>query len=678
MKYLILIICLWSYSINAQFSVNKKKLDSLITIVKKTKDDTTKVILYHLICKEYEQKDLKNLIFYNNKLQLLSKKINYKRGEGFYYYHLTSIYSNSLDKKIVSSTRTANIFFKINDLNNFLLCRYDLAFALMSKAQHDKAKEVINQSLKIALKTNQYKSIGNFYRLLGLINYYQASLNSALFNYKKSIYFYDKDKTSTKNKNDLYLYIAYIYTDLSQFKESLYYLNLANNDNSDVSINIEKAVVLNKLSRYNQALKLLLLNNKLITGYNESVNYYNSYILSQTYYYLKKYTAAITILKKIKYEKNVLEIRLEYYILLANCYFKLNKIEEAKKYNNQCLVLVDSSNMADLKQEVFLTKSTIEENSANLKLALLYYKKYVYSKEMNDIKINEDKVRELQTEFNLTDKENKIKSLQLAQLQKGVIIKTQKNYIIYGAVFLVLALLSFFIFIKFIRTVKQKNAIISIKNIDLENAYQTIEESLEIKETLLKEIHHRVKNNLQLVMSLLNIQSQEANNNIENFIEVSQSRIASIALVHENLYKTKNLSKVDFKEYLNNLTDSILNTYVDLKNNIDLKINVVTAYLDIETAIPLGLIINELIQNAYKHAFDENQKGIIEIILLEKDSVFELKISDNGNGFAVNKELNKTLGIELVELLVGQIKGNIKMINHQGVSYTIQFKNNSI
>ena len=215
-----------------------------------------------------------------------------------------------------------------------------------------------------------------------------------------------------------------------------------------------------------------------------------------------------------------------------------------------------------------------------------------------------------------------------------------------------------------------------LKNEDLFNLNKQLEQANTEKTILLKEIHHRVKNNLQLVMSLLNIQARSTEStSIEDFLEKGQSRIASMALIHQNLYQTENLDRVNFQEYLENMIE---NTQVAFskgeKPNTIFKIDANGNYFDIQTSIPLGLIINELITNALKHAFPEDLLGKIEIELQQNtDKSYDLTISDNGIGISTIVKTKKSLGLELVHLLVSQLKGTVTVIQNRGTTYKINF-----
>ncbi|MCH7519792.1 MAG: PAS domain S-box protein, partial [Candidatus Dadabacteria bacterium] len=198
-------------------------------------------------------------------------------------------------------------------------------------------------------------------------------------------------------------------------------------------------------------------------------------------------------------------------------------------------------------------------------------------------------------------------------------------------------------------------------------ADQKIRKSLKEKEVLLKEIHHRVKNNLQVICSLLSLQSSyiKSTDNSDIFNE-SQNRIKSMALVHEFLYQSDNLASINFKEYMNTLVDNLLSSYEADIYNISSVIEVEDITLDIDTAIPCGLIINELVSNSIKHAFPwakENlgsgdRKNMISIELFMTDNGFyNLNISDNGKGFPSNIDFRDTnsLGLKLVCALTEQL-----------------------
>ena len=208
-------------------------------------------------------------------------------------------------------------------------------------------------------------------------------------------------------------------------------------------------------------------------------------------------------------------------------------------------------------------------------------------------------------------------------------------------------------------------------------AENMLKDSLAEKELLLKEVHHRVKNNLQTISTLLYLQS--FNFTDENLIKVfrdSQDRIKSIALIHENLFRSEDLGKVDFDEYVRQLITHLSKSYGDLWEKLTLKVNLNTAFLTIDTALPCGMIINELVSNSLKYAFTDDIRGEICIDLISEDDDFKLVVSDNGVGISGDLDIknSKTLGLQLVDALVKQIDGRMSLDMINGTRYEIHFK----
>ncbi|MCM4169975.1 histidine kinase [Arenibacter sp. TNZ] len=198
------------------------------------------------------------------------------------------------------------------------------------------------------------------------------------------------------------------------------------------------------------------------------------------------------------------------------------------------------------------------------------------------------------------------------------------------------------------------------------------------KDTLLKEIHHRVKNNLQTVSSLLSLQSRSIDEpKIKTLIKSSQNRVISMAMVHEMLYMRHDLSKIEYKSYVEELSDYLLRSFKGSDNNISLNIIIPDIKLGIDTAIPLGLLINEVITNALKYGIKDNEEGEIHIELLKSnDKDYVLYIGDNGEGFPENisHKNTKSLGLKLIHNLARQLKGSINRdMSKKGTNYIVKF-----
>jgi two-component sensor histidine kinase len=213
-------------------------------------------------------------------------------------------------------------------------------------------------------------------------------------------------------------------------------------------------------------------------------------------------------------------------------------------------------------------------------------------------------------------------------------------------------------------------------------ANEQIHNSLQEKEVLLKEVHHRVKNNLQVISSILNLQSSYVKDQSTlNILKESQDRIKSMAFIHESLYQTKDFSSINFSEYVVNLSQNLLHSYSSLEHEIKLNLDIQNVFLNLDLAIPCGLIINEIVSNALKYAFVdkmENAEIMIKMHLVGED--LQLQIRDNGVGLPEHIDYRNTesLGLQLVVTLVDQLNGNIELDSTAGAHYNILFKQNQV
>lgn len=222
------------------------------------------------------------------------------------------------------------------------------------------------------------------------------------------------------------------------------------------------------------------------------------------------------------------------------------------------------------------------------------------------------------------------------------------------------------------RAIAERNELEELKKskIELQNA-------LKEKEMLLKEIHHRVKNNLMIISNLLELQSYYVRDKADlNVFRESKTRADSMALIHERLYQSTDLKSIDIGDYIRNLAADIFDTYVIDPDQINLMVHVDDIRLDTNTAIPLGLIINELLTNSLKYAFPNDKKGKITIELNKNDDKFTLIIKDDGIGFPSDLDYKntETLGLELVNSLTQQVNGNMELISADGTEFRITFE----
>lgn len=215
---------------------------------------------------------------------------------------------------------------------------------------------------------------------------------------------------------------------------------------------------------------------------------------------------------------------------------------------------------------------------------------------------------------------------------------------------------------------------LSIESNSKQKATNLLEISLDEQKVLLQEVNHRVKNNLSIVSSLMNLQKEKSKDDYhKNLFLECKNRLDSISTVHELIYKAKSYSELNFKDYLNQIIDHISSSYSSLKH-IKISQNLKDVKVDISYAIPLALIVNELITNAYKHAFKTSDVGIINISLKENNNVVVLEIEDNGHGFDKNVIPEYSIGMDILGGLIDQIDGNCNLeSNEKGTKYKISF-----
>ncbi|MFT6807936.1 MAG: two-component sensor histidine kinase [Saprospiraceae bacterium] len=292
----------------------------------------------------------------------------------------------------------------------------------------------------------------------------------------------------------------------------------------------------------------------------------------------------------------------------------------------------------------------------NTSKALFYYEKYTDDL----VETRDEKIANLETEAVIkyeTGKKDEAIAHQKMELKRKS--TTQRIYI--GIVALLGSLLTGLLFL--FRKKKKITADLELKNRE--------------NEVLMKEIHHRVKNNLQILSSLLSLQSDnEEDQTIVGALQESRSRVESMGLIHQKLYTRDNLTAIKMEEYVKELCDHLVETYSSNEKTVTIDSSVEVNLADVETAIPLGLIINELITNSMKYAFEENRRGAIQVHLWEEGTELKLVVSDNGQTIK-EKEVSASstkFGTRLIKILSKKLKGKIEVSREQGYKTSITFQ----
>ena len=267
-------------------------------------------------------------------------------------------------------------------------------------------------------------------------------------------------------------------------------------------------------------------------------------------------------------------------------------------------------------------------------------------------------ITELETRY-----ETQKQAQQIAVLAKDNALKRTEQYALFGGL-ASLILLAFGLGFN-IRTRKRSNEVLAKTNGELTKKNHEVQ-------TLLREIHHRVKNNLQIISSLLRLQARRVSDeNALEALKTGQARVRSMSLLHQRLYQGEELKNIPMRPYFSDLTESLLAVYQNDDNPIELQLNVADIALDVDTAVPLGLIANELITNALKYAFADKEGGKIQLTLAQEPTGFRFSVTDNGIGIPLSingKPVTKrtSFGLELVESLTEKLKGTLIFSNKNG------------
>ncbi|MEM9823779.1 MAG: sensor histidine kinase, partial [Bacteroidota bacterium] len=341
------------------------------------------------------------------------------------------------------------------------------------------------------------------------------------------------------------------------------------------------------------------------------------------------------------------------YKYLGEAYLALKNYTRAIQYLGEGYDIIRETGNQGLKLEFYSYLSRAHAGQEDYRKAFLFSEQ---RNTLNDTLYQISKAEaeeEMETRFETKLKENKI-ALQEAKIQEAQ--NRSRLYLIISCL-LGLFVIAAIIFTYFLRRSRK----------ELAEKNKLISKSLEEKEMLLKEIHHRVKNNLQVISSLLNLQSQTVKDaSAQSAIIEGRNRVKSMALIHQNLYQEQDMRGVDAAEYVTKLTENLFDSYQVDHENIRFQHRVSPLTLDVDTVIPIGLILNELISNALKYAFPEGRPGILEVRLEESQEGLKLSVLDDGVGVEpeVFNHQSNSMGYRIIRAFVKKLKA-IMTVNHE-------------
>ena len=613
--------------------ISEKQIDSLLHIVENASSNSEKVKL----------------------LTSYSGKYRYVKNTKKLIYKAIDISEKTENKNLIATTYYS--------LGNYYYYNTQLDSSLIYL---QKANEFINEVSEPLFKSSILNSMGGVYKKQGNI-----SLSITTMLASKS--YLDKIDTLTLSEEEIYKYkgqnlvlnnsLANFYNQMEEYETSLDYYETAYQNalklNSKVNaggILTNKGDLLLKMGKYDEALNILLEGKELkLEGKAPLRSIGNSELtigiayLKNGYYNeaLKSYNKAFQIYSEINNPSGLINTLTERGILY-------NSQKEYTKAKEDCEIAKTLAiQHKDLEYQAKSCECLFEayKGLGDFENALENHQLFVIANDSIFSEKNIKKFTQLQMQYDF-DKQQEQQKLEVQEKELQ-----RKLYLFFSITVLIIALLLGFFFIKN----RNKNKLIS--------------KALDEKEVLLKEIHHRVKNNLQVVSSLLSLQQRQTkDSNTQQALQEGRNRVKAMALIHQNLYQDNNLVGVDTQQYITKLVTNLVATYKTTNNSIQVNTNIDPLKLDVDTVIPLGLIINELISNSLKYAFVNRGSGEISVALYIANQVLTLEVNDNGEGLPkdFSIENSDSLGYKLIRSFSQKLDAKINLeSSEKGTTITL-------
>ncbi|RBQ06731.1 hypothetical protein DRW42_13195 [Pedobacter miscanthi] len=572
----------------------------------------------------------------------LSQKLKNRRNEliARQCLALTAFQEGENDKYIAEIENVLADYKKFN-VPGISYAYYLTAEMYNLQGKNDKAMFYLRAGIKEMQKNNDIMSGGDLYKLLAIVFKQESEFNKELEAYQKSLTYYKVYPGIW----DMYFAIqgvAYGLIHLKQEEKALKYL--------------DSILVGNQPGAYKQKRTIFEM-------------YANIYLA------LKRYDKAeIYYLKRFNVVKENNDLGFSSFDRMGYFYIESKQYAKAKPYLDSAMHRIDHSttpnSISSLKYRLFMVDSAAGNYLSAIKnLSLTHNFSDSVAREKKRTEINK-----LLVEYEDDKKQSEIAALKqksqldLANIKQASLIR---NFLIIGAVVLLIVALVFY---RQYRTKLFLNAEILSKNEKQEVLLDRLNRLLSEKEWLLKEVHHRVKNNLHTVISLLNTQAEFLKDDALAAIENSQHRIYVMSLIHQKLYASDEIQSIDMVEYVRELITYLKDSYGEL-NNIEYISEVDPLSLEVGKAMPIGLIINEAVTNSIKYAFPNKEKGMISIVMKKNEDTVTMRISDNGIGIPDRPENEKlsSLGLKLIAGLSADINGSLKVENKNGTVLTLTF-----
>lgn len=566
---------------------------------------------------------------------------------------------------------------QIDDYNKF-------ANSMLHKGRVGDAQTALEEALAIAQKLKDGRKISKIYTSFGVLEIDQGNFGQALKYFQSALDQLERTP-DLKKKVLVLLRIGQTYFQASDLKQAEQYylrgLQLARQHNLQVLMADAYAELANLEDSRKNSAKALAYNSRAIAMYRANGEDHTSVLFNRAIEYKNagQYAQSERIFRQClahaeKHKDDYLKGYV--YVNLPNTLLLLNRPDEAEKYAQLALKWSETGpERLKFKEEIFDILTRIYEKRGQDRQALSFFRqKAIY----RDSVLNEEKNRQLimaESRYQAREKENQIRTLDGENRQKA-----QQLGWLSGGLVVVIALLGL-LFWQY-RTIRRSNARLVENNRIISESHQKISEQSQQLKTLLRELNHRVKNNLAIVSSLLRLQSKRLEDEgALRAVRDGQQRVEAMALIHQRLYMTDNVSTVNMKDYINDLFESLLLAYGYDRSSFDRELQIEQEELDVDLSILLGLILNEILTNAFKYAYTHVKRPFLRIRLSADNSdephqtrpQLTLEVQDNGTGVDLRRwdNASNSFGKRLIMSLSEQAGGQLEVSNQQGTHYRL-------
>lgn len=671
--------------INNSFGQNKPNLDSLEHIMKTAKEDTTKMNALYALQEIAIFSDIQKARTYITEFaKLASKSSNTKRlADAFlmksrFHYRTGNIDSMRFFAQLTLDTLTD---FKGKELNSLEASAYSrLGIAAYNSGYYEQALEYHKESEERTTSESKLAGIQlNIGVVLSDLGDYEGALERFSQFREIALRLGNKSWEAIALGN-----ISGIYDELNEFEKAIEYAQKTlqiheeiGNDNGILNMLNNMGGTYQRFDSEKAEETYLLLFEKSKALNNEFYTIAGLIGLIRSNVYLNKPEKALKYAQEsyelVKNYPDGERLKNEVLYLLGQVYNDKKEYTTAQKYSRAAIdgfeISGEKSGINYLQALGVLYESAYFSGDVHEAWAIRSLTDSL--RQIRNEKNQKEEIAAAEVKFRLREKELEYEAIQ--KEQELQITKAEGRQNLFLSLFggALLALFLGFIFYRRIQKAKKETEV----------QKELVEQSLVEKEVLLKEIHHRVKNNLQIISSLLDEQARKASDNqVKKLMKEGQDRVQSMALIHQNLYESDNLSGIDIKDYLVELTKNISQSQVGQKE-VEIELNVDDSKLDIDTAIPIGLILNELITNSFKYAFKGKDLGKISIAFNKTSAKdFLVKVTDNGIGLPDDFDIRKakSLGLNLVRGLVRQLEGTMDFAGtNEGTNFEMRFSTNA-